>query len=234
MSPGINGRPRSQAGDGRLEDLAPLERREPIAQGRRRCHLPRRDRGPRPNVRPRRLTAASPNFRHSSGRTRSGANRGGLGRAPVAARCWRTLKRMSACTMFRMRCGSSAASTALEVLAVQSTAQKRSRTSKTTQDHVVKDLWVEIVWIVTHIVEQTETGVWNQFGSRDCMFGADAMVLSTMQYEGRGPDLSKDMAAVARRSHGDCLPENTAGRVTTGKRRLKVGGPDRDRMRCVP
>ena len=55
-----------QAGDGGLEDLAAPERREPVAQGRRRCHLPRRDRGHRPHVTPRRLTAASPKFPHSS------------------------------------------------------------------------------------------------------------------------------------------------------------------------
>ena len=42
-----------------------------LPQGRRRCHLPERDRGPRPHVRPRRLTAASPKFPHSSGATGS-------------------------------------------------------------------------------------------------------------------------------------------------------------------
>ena len=46
-----------QARHGRLEDLAAAERREPVAQGRRRCHLQGRDRGHRPPVRPRRLTA---------------------------------------------------------------------------------------------------------------------------------------------------------------------------------
>jgi transposase-like protein len=48
------------------KDLAAAERREPVAEGRRRCHLPRRDRGHRAPVKPRRLTAPSPKIQHSS------------------------------------------------------------------------------------------------------------------------------------------------------------------------
>lgn len=42
------------------------KRRKPVAQGRRRCHLPRWRRGPRPTIKSRRLTAVSPKIQHSS------------------------------------------------------------------------------------------------------------------------------------------------------------------------
>ena len=47
-----------QAGDGRLENLAAAEGRKPVAEGRGRCHVPRRDRGHREPRSPRRLTAS--------------------------------------------------------------------------------------------------------------------------------------------------------------------------------
>jgi len=42
------------------------KRRKPVAQGRRRCHLPRWRRGPRPTIKSRRLTTVSPKIQHSS------------------------------------------------------------------------------------------------------------------------------------------------------------------------
>ena len=54
-----------QADHGRLEELAVLEGRKPVAKGRCWCHRPRWDRGPRPHVRTRRLTAASLKFPYS-------------------------------------------------------------------------------------------------------------------------------------------------------------------------
>jgi hypothetical protein len=62
-----------QAGDGRLEDLAPAERREPVAQGRRGCHLPQRRRGHQHDSTERRLITASPKSRHSSPLTQQAA-----------------------------------------------------------------------------------------------------------------------------------------------------------------
>src|SRR5215204_7033169 len=51
---------------GRLENLAEAEGRKPVAEGRGRCHVPRRDRDHRRPVKPRRLTAPSPKLHHSS------------------------------------------------------------------------------------------------------------------------------------------------------------------------
>jgi putative transposase len=47
-----------QAGDGGVQNLAPAEGRKPVAEGRGRRHLPRRDRSRREPRSPRRLTAA--------------------------------------------------------------------------------------------------------------------------------------------------------------------------------
>ena len=55
-----------QAGHGRREDVAPAERREPVAQGRPGRHLPRRRRGHRHASTDRRLITPSPRFPHSS------------------------------------------------------------------------------------------------------------------------------------------------------------------------
>src|SRR3954466_10593811 len=57
-----------QTCDGRRENLAKAERRKPVAEGRSRCHLPRRDGGHRRSVKPRRLIAPSSKLHHSSAR----------------------------------------------------------------------------------------------------------------------------------------------------------------------
>jgi len=56
-----------QAGDDGGEDLAPAERREPVAQSRPGRHIPQRRRGHRHASTKRRLITASPRFQHSSG-----------------------------------------------------------------------------------------------------------------------------------------------------------------------
>ena len=55
-----------QARRRRIQDMATAEGREPVAQGRRRCQAPGRNRSHRRPINPRRLITSSPNFQHSS------------------------------------------------------------------------------------------------------------------------------------------------------------------------
>jgi len=55
-----------QADHGSSQDLAAVEGRKPVAEGRCRCHLPQRRRGDRRAKTKRRLKTPSPSFAHSS------------------------------------------------------------------------------------------------------------------------------------------------------------------------
>ena len=91
-----------QAGHGSGQDLAPAEGREPVAQGRRGCHIPQRRRGHQHASTERRLITASPKFQHSSGcccRSRICRSPSGRGQAPG--------RRASECGTRRTTCRSS-------------------------------------------------------------------------------------------------------------------------------